>query len=95
MKFYIENHEGKQVFEGTQVECEAEMNRLVLSGEEGYWRMFDETDHDEAWQEGGLVELAASQQGVHWTVAIESLEDSPWATGVRNSELASPIRNIQ
>jgi len=64
MKFYIENHEGKQVFEGTQVECEAEMNRLVLSGEEGYWRMFDETDHDEAWQEGGLVELAASQQSV-------------------------------
>ena len=61
MKFYIENHEGTKVFEGTQEECQAEMTRLILH-EDGYWYMFDETDHDQPWQEGGLEEMSGLLQ---------------------------------
>lgn len=40
------------------------------------------------WQE-------SAQHGVHWTVAIESLEDSPWATGARRNDVTLPTRNSQ
>ena len=57
MNFYIENQNGEKVYEGTQEECTAEIDRLINSDEYGYWRMFDETDPNEPWQEGGLVEV--------------------------------------
>ena len=56
MNFYIENQNGEKVYEGTQEACTNEIDRLINS-EEGYWFLFDETDPDEAWQEGGLVEV--------------------------------------
>ena len=57
MKFYIENQNGEKVYEGTQEDCTKEIDRLISSSEYGYWQMFDETDPNETWQEGGLVEV--------------------------------------
>lgn len=87
MKFYIENQNGEKIYEGTQEDCTKEIDRLIDSGD-GYYFLFDETDPNEAWQEGGLVEVKEKMEDYAYRNDPYRYQRSFWSPEVCPTRLA-------